>query len=203
MSKVIADGEEVSFDGDYPTDPSHVYELLMGALSEQGRVAVKFIVDGEDAVAKGEFPESFQEIEVLSLSHDELTLRLIVESMDQMGSLEPEFTAYARNILTTPWSEVIKRMQEFIKKVEPFADLLDNLGPYAQTYEPPWGPTITDLSVRQAESLGVILKSFEQSNPTCLSDELMVNFIPIFKQTQKLFKDSVVPFLEEKVKGSS
>ena len=41
---------------DIPVDPSNVYELLMGALSEQGRAVVKFVVDGEDALVAGTFP---------------------------------------------------------------------------------------------------------------------------------------------------
>ena len=46
MSQVFADGEEVVFDGDIPSEASRVYDLLMGALSEQGRVVVRFVVDG-------------------------------------------------------------------------------------------------------------------------------------------------------------
>ena len=71
---VTADGEDVVFDGEIPTDPSHVYDLLMGALSENGRAIVQFIVDGVDAVQSGEFPVTYEKIEVSSLSHDELTL---------------------------------------------------------------------------------------------------------------------------------
>ena len=62
MSSVIADGEEVVFDGDVPTDPNHVYELLMGALSENGRAVVKFIVDGVDTVASGHTPSTYDKI---------------------------------------------------------------------------------------------------------------------------------------------
>ena len=61
---VIADGEEVIFDGDVPTDPNHVYELLMGALSENGRAVVKFIIDGEDAVGSENLPSSYKKIEI-------------------------------------------------------------------------------------------------------------------------------------------
>ena len=32
-----------------------------------------------------------------------------------------------------------------------------------------------------------------------LSDELTVNFVPIFKGTRRLFRDTVIPFLKEKV----
>ena len=104
MSSVIADGEEVVFDGDVPTDPNHVYELLMGALSENGRAVVKFIVDGVDTVASGDTPSTYDKIEVISLSHDELTLRLIIESMNHLSTAEKEFEAYIRNILSVAWS---------------------------------------------------------------------------------------------------
>ena len=200
MSKVIADGEEVVFDGDVPTDPNHVYELLMGALSENGRAVVKFIVDGVDTVASGDTPSTYDEIEVISLSHDELTLRLIIESMNHLSTAEKEFEAYIRNILSVAWSDVFQRMNEFISKVQPFADLLDNLSPYAQTYNPPWKESLEKVTKEQAESLGVILTSFQQGNPSSLSDELSINFLPVFKRARKLFSENIIPFLQEKVK---
>lgn len=196
---VIADGEEVVFDGDVPTDPNHVYELLMGALSENGRAVVQFIVDGVDAVQKGEFPSTYETIEVFSLSHDELTLRLIVESMNHLSTAEKEFEAYIRNILSVAWSDVFKRMNEFISKVQPFADLLDNLAPYAQTYQPPWRESLEKVTKEQADSLGVILNAFQQGNPASLSDELSINFLPIFKRARKLFAENIIPFLKKKV----
>lgn len=200
MSAVIADGEEVVFDGDVPTDPNHVYELLMGALSENGRAVVKFIVDGVDTVESGDTPSTYDKIEVISLSHDELTLRLIIESMNHLSTAEKEFEAYIRNILSVAWSDVFQRMNEFITKVQPFADLLDNLSPYAQTYNPPWKESLEKITREQAESLGVILTSFQQGNPSSLSDELSINFLPVFKRARKLFSENIIPFLQEKVK---
>lgn len=199
MPKVSADNEEVVFDGEIPSQPAQVYELIMGALSEQGRAVVKFLVDGEDALQKSAFPDSFDEIEAFSLSHDELTLRLILESVKHLGQIEEQFDAYVKNILSVAWSEVFSRMDQFIEKVQPFADLLDNLTPYAKTYEPPWREALEAVSSDQAESLGKILTSFEQGNPSLLSDELTVNFIPIFRRSRKLFKEEVIPFLEAKV----
>ena len=199
MPKVTADNEEVIFDGEVPAQPVQIYELIMGALSDQGRAVVKFLFDGEDTLQKGEFPDSFEEIEAFSLSHDELTLRLILESMKQLEQIEEQFDAYVKNILSVPWSEVFSRMDQFISKVQPFADLLDNLTPYAKTYEPPWREALEAVSIDQADSLGKILTSFEQGNPSLLSDELSIQFIPIFKRTRKLFKEEVVPFLEDKV----
>ena len=200
MSVVIADGEEVVFDGDVPTDPNHVYELLMGALSENGRAVVKFIVDGVDTVESGDTPSTYDKIEVISLSHDELTLRLIIESMNHLSTAEKEFEAYIRNILSVAWSDVFQRMNEFITKVQPFADLLDNLSPYAQTYNPPWKESLEKITREQAESLGVILTSFQQGNPSSLSDELSINFLPVFKRARKLFSENIIPFLQEKAK---
>lgn len=199
MSQVYADGEEVVFDGDIPSEPARVYDLLMGALSEQGKVVVKFIVDGVDSLEEGEFPETYNKIEAFSLTHDELTLRLILESMKHLGKTEEEFVAYVRNILSVPWSEVFRQMDQLINRVQPFADLLDNLGPYAKTYEPPWKESLEVVAREQATSLGKILESFEQGNPALLSDELSIRFLPVFKRTRKLFNEEVVPFLQKKV----
>ena len=196
---VIADGEEVVFDGDFPHEPVRVYDLLMGALSEQGRVVIKFFVDGDDSLQSGEFPDTYKKIEAVSLSHDELTLRLILESMKHLGQTEEQFEAFVRNILSVPWSEVFRQMDQLISKVKPFAELLDNLGPYALTYEPPWKESLESVSKDQAESLNKILTSFEQGNPALLSDELSVRFLPVFKRTRKLFNEEVIPYLQKQV----
>jgi hypothetical protein len=203
VSKVIADGEEVIFEGDVPLEPSRVYELLMGALSEQGRVVVQFVVDGVDSLEGGSFPDVYEKIEAFSLSHDELTLRLILESMKHLGQTEEQFQAYVRNILSVPWSEVFRQMDQLISRVQPFADLLDNLGPYAQTYDPPWRESLEAVAKEQSESLNEILTSFEQGNPALLSDELSVRFLPVFKRTRKLFVEEVVPFLQKKTGGEN
>ena len=82
MRQVVVDKEDVIFGEAVPKSPSHVYELLMEALSEQGRVVVDFSVDGHTAFPNDRF--QFEKIEAKSVSHDELTLRLIIESMNQI-----------------------------------------------------------------------------------------------------------------------
>ena len=152
MRQVVVDGEDVIFGEAVPESPSHVYELLMEALSEQGRVVVDFSVDGHTAFPNDRFPDSFEKIEAKSVSHDELTLRLIIESMNQMSEMESQLDAYIKNILSIPWSEVFKRMDELINRIQPFAELIDNIGPYANAYESPWADKLKDISVEQAES---------------------------------------------------
>ena len=125
MSEVYVDGEKVTFEGDFPENPSQVYELLMSALSEQGRAVTGFTADGVDLLAQNQdIPETFERIEADSLSHRELTLRVTNEFLTQMKPLAGELRAYAINVLTIGWSEVFRRMEEFIAKIKPFAALV-------------------------------------------------------------------------------
>ena len=201
MPTVWADNEEVTFTEGAPQEPASVYELLMGALSEQGRAVVKFIVDGDDALAKGEFPDTYKKIEITSLSHDELTLRLVTEALNHLSETKVQLQAYAQNVLNIAWSEVFKRMEEFIKKIQPFADLVDNLGPYVSTYSPPWRKDFEDLAKDQSESLGQILDAFEKGSPAALSVELNDGFIPMYDSLWKLFETDIIPFLKGKVES--
>ena len=199
MPSIFCDDEEVTFTDDIPSDPSQIFELLMGAVSEQGRAVVKFLVDENDALEQGAFPSEYQKIEAYTLTHDELTMRLVIEAMNQLSEIEPQLDAYVKNILSVAWSEVFKRMDELISRIKPFAELIDNLGPYVSTYSPPWSEDFSNLAQKQSESLNSILSAFEKGDPALLSDELSVNYIPVFKSTRKLFRDTIIPFLKKKV----
>ena len=197
MPKVLADNEEVVFQEGIPEDPSHIYELLMGAFAEQKRSVVKYLVDGEDALQAAEFPKTFELIEAESLSHDEITLRLSIELINQMNDLENSLTAYSMNILSTPWSEVFKQMDAFVQKIQPFADLIEHVIPYAQSYSPTWRPEIEKIALDQAKCLDCILKSFEKLDPASLSNEISDHLIPVLKSCLSLFEKSIIPQLKE------
>ena len=198
MPKVLADNEEVVFQEGIPEDPSHIYELLMGAFAEQKRSVVKYLVDGEDALLAAEFPKTFELIEAESLSHDEITLRLSIELINQMNGLENSLSAYCVNVLSTPWSEVFKQMDAFVQKIQPFADLIDHVTPYAQSYAPPWKSKIEKIAREQAECLSKILTSFESFDPASLSNELKNSLLPVFRECLGLFDKEIIPFLKEK-----
>ncbi len=199
MPTVWADNEEVIFEDGIPTDPKRIYELMMGALAEQGRAVVEYIVDGEDVLKGSEFPSTFEEIKAKSMSHHEITLRLAKENLKSIDNLCAQIDAYSRNILNTPWSEVFKRMDSLIEKIQPFADLIDNVSPYANTYTPPWSDGIKNLASLQGEILSSMLKSFENGDPAGLSDLMNIHFVPLVKRISKFFRDEVIPHLENLV----
>lgn len=207
MPQVRADNEEVVFQEGIPEHPRQIYELLMGAFAEQRRSVVKFIVDGEDCMQGANFPESFELIEAHSLSHDEITMRLAIQFFNQMSNLDKEIQAYQGNVLRTPWSEVFKQMDKFIEKIQPFADLIDHTLPYAQSYSPPWRSEMEEIAKRQADALESVLQSFEKADSARLSDVLNNLLLPLFRETNSLFSNQIIPFLGERVdsekKGSS
>ena len=89
--------------------------------------------------------------------------------------------------------------EEFIQKIQPFADLIDNLSPYASTYSPPWKQVFENLAKDQSESLGQILDAFEKGSPSALSDELHEVFLPMYDSSWELFETKIIPYLKEKV----
>ena len=107
-------------------------------------------------------------------------------------------TAYSQDI-TTLIDDALTSGQKFIEKIEPFAELLDSIGPYVTAYDPPWGDSLQEIAKEQSDTLEQILKSFEQGNPAKLSDELDYGFIPVFKRSRKLFKDEIIPYLKKRV----
>ena len=99
MSGVFVDGEEVVFEGEAPTSPSQIFDLLMSVLSEQGRAVTGFVVDGEDVLGAEQIPETFDRIEAATLSHSKLTLQVVREFLAKIDSLGEELHSYSRNII--------------------------------------------------------------------------------------------------------
>ena len=199
MSSVTVDNETVIFEGDVPKDPSKVYDLLMGILAEQGRVVVSFVVDGVDLLREDRSPDAYQKIDVFSQTHHELTLKLIMETMKHLVELEDQLIAYSVNVLKTPWSEVFKQMDLLIEKIKPFAELLDNLNPYAHTYKPEWTEKFSVIAKDQAGSLDRLLKAFELGDTASVSNELNNGFLSVYREGTTLFSEEIIPYLKLKV----
>jgi len=199
MPIVWADDEEVIFQEGIPDNSQKIYELMMGALGEQRKAVVEFIVDGTDALSANSFPKNFQEIRAKSMSHDEITLRLAEATLSKTENLDQDLDAYSKNILSTPWSAVFKQMDDLINKIQPFADLIDNVAPYSNAYKPSWSDSLDNLTAVQANSLNGILKAFESHNPASLSDEISHNFLPLIKKIKKLFTEEIMPQLQSAV----
>ena len=202
MSSIVVDNEEVIFEGEIPKETARVYQLLMEALSEQAKVIYTIEVDGVTPDG-GQLPATYDKIVITSITHDELTMKLSIESINQMSDTGKHLDAYQKNVLTLPWSEVFKRMDEFIAKIQPFAELLDSITPYATAYSPPWKEALEKIVQRQSASLENILQAFEQGNPALLSDEIFHEFMPVYNSSLKLFSEEIIPFLKDRVEAAA
>jgi hypothetical protein len=198
VSQVIADNEEVLFEEGVPSDPSAIHDLLLGAFAERRRALSAFHVDGTDFLNKEDLPSEFNIIEAKSITHAELTLRISIQFLNLLSNFKNQISAYQVNLLVTPWSEVFKRTDDFITKIQPFADLVDNIIPFAQSYEPEWADEIYKTAQSQAESLNTIVKCFENGDPAGLSDEIAEGFIPLFDRAVSLFEKSIIPDLKKR-----
>lgn len=203
MREVYVDGEQVVFEGDVPEKPTEIYELLMSVLSEQGRAVTGFASDGVDLLSGEPPPETFQRIDASSLSHRELTLQVIRAFLDKMGTIGEDLRSYSKNILTIGWSDVFRRMDEFIGKIKPFADLFDNLTPYANTYSPEWSTGLEQFASEQADCLERVLSCFESGDVSGLSNEIALGFVPLFERSRKFLTEEAVTELEEPMENES
>mgnify|MGYP001303224337 CR=1 FL=1 len=206
MVEVSVDGEEVIFEGDPPQEVGQVFDLLMGAMSERGRVLVSFLVDGVDLMARSDedpVPTSFDKIEAFTLTHVELTLKLIERVEEETQSLDDELVAYSRKILFLGWSEIFSRMDEFVNKIQPVADLVDNLGPFAQTYDPPWRSAFENVRQKQADALEEVLACFRASDSAGLSDAVAGSFCSMLSEFRKLSAEEIKPDLRKEMKKTA
>ena len=205
MAEVSVDGEEVIFDGEAPQDASQVFELLLGAMSERGRALVSFVVDGVDLMTRSEQEEgasasvTFQRIEAATLSHAELTLQLLERVEQETSSLDDELLAYSRKILFLGWSEIFHRMDEFVEKIKPIADLVDNLEPFSQTYDPPWRGAFESLRKQQVDALEEVLSCFQTGDCAGLSDAVSGPFPLMISKFRKLVRDDMKPYLRKEM----
>jgi len=202
MAEVSVDGEEVVFEGEAPQEAGQVFDLLLGAMSERGRALVSFMVDGKDLMFLAENdppPSSFQKIEAFTLTHVELTLRLLERVEEETESLEEELLAYSRKVLFLGWSEIFNRMDEFVGKIQPIADLVDNLEPFSKTYDPPWRGSFEVLQGQQSEALERVLTCFKAGDSAGLSDAIASSFLPMLAEFRKLSRKKMQPQLREEM----
>ena len=142
-------------------------------------------------------PETFEKIEASTLTHAEITLQLIERVENETLSLSDELEAYSRKILLLGWTEIFQRMDEFIGKIQPIADLLDNLGPFAQTYEPPWRDAFADLQRKQGIALERALACFQVGDSAGLSDVVAGPFHTVLADFRKLSDEEMKPHLRQ------
>ena len=204
MTEVSVDGEEVVFEGEAPQDAGQVFELLLGAMSERGRALVSFVVDGVDQMAQSLDEDAtpvtaFQRIEATTLSHVELTLQLLEGVEEETSSLSDELLAYSRKVLFLGWTEIFNRMDEFIGKIKPLADLVDNLEPFAKTYDPPWREAFESLREQQMVALEEVLSCFQSGDSASLSDAVAGPYSLMFNQFRKLSNDDMKPYLRKEM----
>ena len=89
--------------------------------------------------------------------------------------------------------EVFKRTDEFIKFNH--CRFIDNITPFAQTYNPTWAEGFT-ASQNYRQRANRILKCFEDSDPSGLSDEIAEHLLPLFTRSTSLFESDIFPDLK-------
>ena len=74
-------------------------------------------------------------------------------------------------------------------KIKPFADLFDNLTPYAKTYSPEWSSGLEKFASEQADCLERVLSCFESGDVSGLSNEIALSFVPLFERSRKFLAE--------------
>ena len=120
MPEVIVDDEPVEFNGPIPEDPKIIFDLLFEALAGERKSVLEYHVDGSDILQLQDqnFPSHYDTIVAKSISHAQLTLRLIESTLEISKNIVSELESYASRILSNPWSIVFEKMQDFIENIE-------------------------------------------------------------------------------------
>ena len=90
-------------------------------------------------------------------------------------------------------------MDEFIIKIKPLADLLDNLAPFAQTYQPPWQGAFEKLQKNQADALEIVLSCFQLGDIAGLSEVVSDSFLSVEEEFRKLSSQEIKPYLRQEM----
>lgn len=127
MAEVYLDGEQVRFDGPFPTSFSELLAVLERGVAASGRVLVGVSVDGSPS--EGELDEAAfggaRRIEFLSLSVAEAIQRLAGSCRERASGLLDRLAPLSVEVLREPWPSVASQL---VASGEPLAALLNDLG---------------------------------------------------------------------------
>ncbi len=198
MPEVILDGEPVRFEGPVPESPKVLHDAMFEALAGDRKSLIEYIVDGQDCLVVAEelFPTSYEKVEAKSATHDELLTRLVSGALETNPALIPELQAYSSKILVVAWSEIFRQMDEFIGKVKPLVDLMDNLQPYAMSYSPEWKDAYLDFQKKHQVVFEQLFKCFQRGDVATLSDVVDSELLPLFEKTLEFLNKSVLEDLK-------
>ncbi len=193
MPEVIVDDEPVEFNGPIPEDPKIIFDLLFEALAGERKSVLEYHVDGSDILQLQDqnFPSHYDTIVAKSISHAQLTLRLIESTLEISKNIVSELESYASRILSNPWSIVFEKMQDFIDKVTPLVHLMDGMGPYATNYKPTWADKFEKIQFSNKEAFELVLSGFEKGDVACLSEAIFDKLVPITTESLIFLEDTV------------
>ena len=193
MSKVIYDGEEVSFQGAPPQNVGHLMQLLRHNAAQAGRVMVSFTVDGRDAMENDVDlnTTTYTHVEVKTAPEKELFLKAIDNTLAQMPAADAAIDPLLESLLSDSWEEAFGKVNHFLQGMAGFLELLVNLADYAQRNEVNWHAQLREDLKKIDATFVKLVKMCENQEVAELTGLLNNDFRAIYVDSLALVKGSV------------
>lgn len=197
-SKVILDGETVTFEGPSPSTCGEVWTLLEDHLGQAGILIDRFLVDG---VAWSPDSENNQVvysiIEVFTVTFEQNVAHIVEALLKEGEELQEQWKLGASKSLSKPWSQFQPEAVRILNETQPLVQSIGLLAEYSKQNQKQWSNEISRLGEKINVVLSSLMDAIEAGDCVTFSDFAGSKLCATLAEVYKLLSIAVLPSLGE------
>lgn len=199
MQSVYLDQEKVEFSGPPPADLNAILALINVHLQNQGRTLSSLKVDGKEYIKSdaADYPRQYTCLEFESLDLRELFSGLIHETLESCRNTPQELRLFAAQILMTPWTEVLAKIDRLIEKISPIIELSESLKQYIEQHDTEWKNSFLQNASTLNTELAEFIDAARNTDVARVSDIVAHGLAPLISSFLTLAEIHILPGMEE------